>query len=131
MAIYINYSQAEKESFKIVPETCPAVEKAIWDAFKNPDFTDEGVSAILAKYDIEMSKNLCHALDEVVGKMLFNRRKELENVVKYEGTFPLRAALVEEVRKNKNLPNDRNRFTEWIDDHHKMQQYRNERREHV
>lgn len=131
MAIYINYSQAEKESFKIVPETCPAVEKAMWDAFKNPDFTDEGVSTILAKYNIEMSKNLRHALDEVVGKMLFNRRKELENVVKYEGTFLLRAALVDEVRKSRGLPNERNRFTEWVKDHNEMQQYRNERREHV
>lgn len=127
MAINIKYSEAEKASFKIVPETCPAIERAMDKAFSHPDFSDKNVEEILAKYNIQFDRNLMFALDEIVGKMMFARKVELDKVVKYEGTFPLRAALVEEVRKTQNLPADRNRFTEWIEDHFEMEEYRKRR----
>lgn len=117
MSTRINYTPAEKASFALVPETCPAVDGAIEAAFKAPDFTEAGVAAILAKYNIEPDRNLRFALHEIVTRMLFDRKKKLTDVVLYEGTFPLRAALVREVERSRGLPRDRNHFEEWIEMH--------------
>ncbi len=124
MATFIKYSQAEKESFKIVPETCPAVEKALDTAFQTPSLSDNFVADIFAKYNIVPDKNMTYAIQEVMGRLLFNRKVALKDVVLYEGTFPLRAALVDEVREARGLPIERNRFTEWVRDFHERKQYR-------
>lgn len=114
MAVNIKYTEAERESFKLVPETCPAVESAIDRAFSPCGFTQEEVAAVLAKYGLEASPRLRHALDELIGRRLFARKHELTRVVLYEGTFPLRAALVREVEKSRGMPPGRNHFEEWI-----------------
>lgn len=115
MSTRINYTEAERASFAVVPETCPAIEKAMDEAFKEPDFTDSGVAEILAKYGIQADEKMRFALHEVVARVLFPRKMALQNVVMYHGTFPLRAALVGEIERSRGMAPSRNHFQEWID----------------
>lgn len=124
MSTRINYTAAEKASFALVPETCPAVDRALETAFRPLSFDGEDVAAILAKYNIVADRNIRHAMEEVVGRALFMRKKALTEVVLYEGTFPLRAALVREVERSRGLPRDRNHFEEWIEMHDGSKRYR-------
>lgn len=114
MSVRIHYTVAEKASFAIVPETCPAIEKALDAAFRHSGFSDEAVNDVLAKYNIQPIKGLRHALDELVGRLLFGKKRELSDVVLYEGTFPLRAALVKQIEVARGMEPDRNHFAEWI-----------------
>lgn len=125
MAIDIKYSPAERKSFELVSETCPVVERAIDEAFKPFSFNTGEVGEILSKYGIVADRNLCHALEEVVGRTLFKRKKKLEDVVFYQGTYKLRAALVDLVATTFGLSNDRNRFSEWIEEKNKRNLYGN------
>lgn len=115
MSTRIDYTEAERASFRLVPETCPTVERAIDEAFKAPRFADDDVAAILAKYGLTLDRKMTHALDEVVGRMLFTRKAALSRVVLHEGTFPLRAALVREVERSNGMKPGRNHFAEWVD----------------
>lgn len=114
MSTVIRYSQAERITFKLVPETCPAVEGAIDKAFSTPGVSDETIAQILAKYDIAADKRMGYAINEILSRFLFDRKMALSKVVLYEGTFPLRSALVELVKARDGLADDRNRFSEWI-----------------
>jgi hypothetical protein len=117
MTTHIKYTEAEKASFAIVPETCPAVERAIDEAFATPSFSDEGIAVILGKYEIALDRNMRNALNEIVSRFLFDRKRSLADVVLYEGTFPLRAALVREVERSRGMVPGRNHFEEWISSH--------------
>lgn len=115
MTTRIRYSAAERASFALVPETCPAVEGAIDAAFDMNGFTMAEIVAVLTKYGIEPDKRLQHALAELVGVRLFARKRALSAVVLHEGTFPLRAALVAQVQQTHGLPVERNHFAEWVE----------------
>lgn len=115
MSTRIAYSAAERASFVLVPETCPAVEGAIDAAFDVNAFTMAEINAVLSKYGIEADKRLQFALAELVGVRLFAKKRALTKVVLHEGTFPLRAALVAQVQKTHGLPVERNHFAEWVE----------------
>lgn len=120
----IKYSSSEKMSFGLVPETCPAVEEALDKAFEIPSFEDVAVEAVFAKYGIELNRNIKDALYDVTSRLLFDRKVALKDVVLYQGTFPLRAALVDEIQRNNGLQQERNHFTEWIQMHQGVVRYR-------
>lgn len=115
MSTHIRYSAAERASFALVPETCPAVEGAMDAAFDVGNFTLDEIAAVLTKYGIEPDKRLQHALAELVGVRLFAKKRAMAQVVLHEGTFPLRAALVAQVQQTHGLPVERNRFAEWVE----------------
>lgn len=126
MSTYINYSAAERESFKLVPETCPEVEAAMDKALRPVVFNDAFAAEIFAKNRLPPpDKKTCEAMAELVDRILFMRKCELSDVVLYKGTFPLRAALVRQVERANGMPPGRNRFEEWIEDHQGQQKYRN------
>lgn len=130
MSHNITYSAAEKASFKLCPETCPAVERAIDKALCGIDFTEAHIVKVFAKYNIVPDKNMRFAMQEVIGRALFERKRELADVVLYEGTFPLRAALVNTVTAADGLKPEYNHFEGWIKEHKEMKQYRAKRTEH-
>lgn len=128
MSTRIKYTPAEVLSFKLVPETCPAIEQAFDTAFKLPDLQhDAQVDAIFAKYNLVVDRKTRDAIYEVMGRLLFNRKAELLDVVRYQGTFPLRLALVERIEEEmraRGEPTPGNHYTGWIDMHQSMQRIR-------
>lgn len=125
MSTYINYSAAERESFKLVPETCPDVEAAMDKAMRPVVFNDAFAAEIFAKNGLQPpDKKTCDAMAELVGRILFLRKRDLADVVLYKGTFPLRAALVRQIEQAKGMQPGRNRFDEWVADHQSQLQYR-------
>lgn len=125
MATHINYGPGERASFELVPETCPAVERAIEAAFRPVMFNAAAAEAIFEKYHLDPPQGqMLHALHELVGRVLFDRKRALTDVVLYEGTFPLRAALVRQVEQVQGIPPGRNRFEEWIEDQNSRKAYR-------
>uniref|UniRef100_UPI00262F23CE hypothetical protein n=1 Tax=uncultured Bradyrhizobium sp. TaxID=199684 RepID=UPI00262F23CE len=86
MSTTIRYTAAEHASFKLVPETCPAVEAAIDRAFAPLTGTDAFVQEVLAKYGLEPGRRLSNAIEEVLGRLLFQRKAALRATVLFEGT---------------------------------------------
>lgn len=117
MSTTIRYTAAERASFQLVPETCPAVEAAIDRAFAPMTCTEGFVRDTLAKYGLEPDRRLSHAIEEVLGRLLFDRKAALRQVVLFEGTFPLRAELVRQLERAEGWPADRNHFDEWVQDY--------------
>lgn len=109
-------------SFALVPETCPAIEAALDVAFKAPSMDGALVAEILAKHGVTLDKRLSWALEEIVGRTLFDRKIALADGVLYRGTFPLRAALVREVERSNGMAPGRNRFQEWVDAYNSRKQ---------
>lgn len=117
MSTTIRYTAAERASFKLLPETCPAVEAAIDRAFAPLTSTDAFVQEVLAKYGLEPDRRLSNAIEEVLGRVLFQRKAALRATVLFEGTFPLRAELVRQLERAQGWPADRNHFDEWVQDY--------------
>lgn len=120
MAIRINYTEAERRSFELQPETCPAVEAAIDEAFKPPSLDAPGVAGILKHYGFDPAdEKLRQAIAEVMLCAAFPKKSRLESVILHRATFPLRAALVEQVKSFMTAigerTDSRNHFQEWID----------------
>lgn len=115
---HIKYTTAERMSFQVVPETCPAIERAFEKAkrYKSDDWSE-----ILAKYDIEANRKLIDAIHEIVGKATFMGLVGLQDVVLYEGTFKLRQALVEVMEdhlRTEGQEPEPSHFKGWIDGYH-------------
>lgn len=110
----IKYTEAERLSFALCPETCPAVEAA-FDKARAYDHSQW--EAILAKYPIEDPKQLKWAIHEIVSKAVFNALHGLDEVVKYKGTFPLRLALVKKIEQElsaQGKPQETGNFERWM-----------------
>lgn len=130
MAIRIKYTVAEKESFRLCPETCPTIEKAFDEAFSTPSVENAEVAEIFAKYGIAVNRNMSNAIYEVLSKHLFPRKIDLLKVVQMEGTFPLRRALVEKIEGEmiaNGIEIEQNHYKYWIDTHESMKKLRAER----
>lgn len=120
------WNSSEAAAVKLVPETCDLLDRAIDEAFKTPDFSDERVTTILAKYGIEPSKNLGHALAEIVSPLLFAKKADLTDTIKYEVTFPLRQALVQQIAWQLTPvgPHPQNYVDRWLRDWELQKQHR-------
>lgn len=132
MATNIKYTAAERRSFELQPETCPTVDAAIDEAFKVPDLNDPVIARILKWGGLDASdKKVSRAIREVIQYALFPAKARLAAVVMHRATFPLRAALVDQVRLNMleagAWSEDRNHFTEWVDSWERMEVIRAER----
>ena len=97
MSTNVKYTLAEKLSFQLIPETCPAIEKAIDKLVYHIDFGE--LSTVLAKYNVTPDKQILYAIDEYMSKKLFKAKIDLDKIIKYEAVFPLRLALVNEIEK--------------------------------
>lgn len=113
---HIRYTEAERRSFALVPETCPVVERAL-DAASRGAPVD--IEAVLRKYGIEPTKNMIHAIHEIGSKSRFPVVSALRDVVMFQGTFPLRLALVRQVEREMRAAGegveDRSNYQSWID----------------
>lgn len=132
MATHIKYTEAEKRSFRLVPETCPTVEAAIDEAFKPPSLDAPGVASILLHYGFDPADaKLRQAIAEVMQCAAFPGKWRLSSIIIHRATMPLRAALVEQVKSTMAAagePTDpRNHFQEWVDSWESMQNFRAER----
>lgn len=121
MATHIRYTEAERRAFQILPETCPTVDAAIEQAFKPPSLDAPGVAGILRHYGFDPDdKKLRSAIAEVMLCAAFPVKQRLSEIILHRATFPLRAALVEQVKAKMAAigePTDpRNHFQEWADD---------------
>jgi hypothetical protein len=118
------FTEAEKMAFRIIPETCPTVEKA-FDKASNIDYSI--VKEVLPKYNIESSKNLDHAIGEILGKVVFNALHDLRKIVLYEGTFPLRLAIVklmEEKLLEQGINSPRSNIEFWVEDYKQFEEFK-------
>ena len=130
MSANIKYTEAERRSFKLVPETCPVIEKAFDKAFDPPSLKEAFVTEILAKYTIPYDKNLHMALHEIMNHERFARKQDLLSVVLYEGTFPLRLALVntiEDKMRADGVDVKENHFSAWLKVHERQKLLRSMR----
>ena len=113
----IKYTEAEQLSFALVPETCYALEKA-FDKLLNVDMAN--IDEIFAKYNLKVDPQLRFAMQEFLSRKLFIAKTELDRAVKYQGTFPLRLALVEQMeeqlRAQGKIPEESN-YRHWMDVH--------------
>lgn len=116
MSTKVHYSAAERASFELVPETCPELDRAFEKAFETPDFDSDFAKEIFAKYNLatQPDKQLYNAMGELIGRTLFARKAALQKVVLYEGTFPLRHALVQQLAETRGLENGRDNYGYWL-----------------
>ncbi len=111
----VHYSDAEKISFEIVPKTCVAIEKALDLKFNE---IEKILDEVLPKYRVFDSKELRHAFAEVIQKVTFSQHYEAQKVIKFEGTYPLRLALVQMIEREllrANRPSKPSIYSYWID----------------
>lgn len=95
-------------------------------AFRTMTISDAFASEVFAKYGLQPpDKKTCDAIQELVGRILFMRKRDLQDVVLYQGTFPLRAALVRQLERSGGLEPGRNHFEEWIESHNSSLKHRN------
>lgn len=132
MATRIHYTAAEKRAFELLPETCPAVEAAIDEAFKPPSLDGPGVEGILRHYGFDPAdEKLRLAIAEVMMCAAFSKKSRLAAVVMHRATFPLRATLVEQVKAQMASAGEHtdptNHFQEWIDAWEGMEAFRTNR----
>lgn len=132
MATHINYTKAEKRSFRLVPETCPTVEAAIDETFKPPSLDRPVVEGILRYYGFDPADvKLRKAISEVMLSSAFPVKQKLSSIIIHRATMPLRAALVEQVKAAMAAagePTDpRNHFQEWVDACESIEAFRAER----
>lgn len=116
----VKYSIAELLSFKIVPKTCPAVEKAFDIDDKNMESV---LDEVLPKYNVTDSKELRLAFYEALAKITNGMRYDGQNVVKYQGTYPLRLALIQMIARDLGVaPDQASVYEYWIKSsgHHKI-----------
>lgn len=125
MSANIKFTEAEKRSFRVLPETCPEIEEAFSKAQAG---VGVDVPEILAKYGIEASRKLLDAIHEISQRGRFVVISHLRDVVLHEGTFPLRLALVrkieEEMRAAGEHVEDRSNYAYWISDWEKQKAFR-------
>lgn len=125
MSTRIEYTAAERESFALVPETCPAVEAALDKAFRPVAFNEAFAADVFAKYGLQApDKKTCEAMTELVGRILFMRKRDLQDTVMYEGTFLLRAELVHQIERANGMQPTQNHFDDWIRTHKGSLKYR-------
>lgn len=105
---------AEAASFEMVPETCPAIEKALADAGAGP--SRELVEQVLASYRFEFNERLYWAIVEICAKANSMARARLRDTVLFEGTFPLRLALVQQIEKTMPPGQPESRYARWVAD---------------
>lgn len=103
---------AEAESFKLVPETCPAIEAAFEKLACGP--TQELIEQVLASNGIEFTRKLHFAIAEIYGKHTSVTRAELRDTVLLKGTFPLRLALVRLIEKTMPAAQPESRYARWL-----------------
>lgn len=121
----IEYTTAERMSFQVVPETCPAVEGALDKA--RLVFDQGEIDKALAAYKIESSKPLQNAISEIIHSHLFMALHDVRKAVLYKGTFVLRRALVEVMEdqlRAKGVSPEPNHFAGWIKAHEGMEAVR-------
>lgn len=103
---------AEAESFKLVPETCPAIEAAFDKLAQGP--SREQLANELRSYGIEPTDRLCMAFQDIHAKLSAPARGELRNTVLRHGTFPLRLALVRQIEKTMPPGQPESRYARWL-----------------
>lgn len=124
MAVNIRYTPAERQSFELVPETCPTVEAAIDKAFASPDLGEPEVQAIFAKYGLTCDRKTRDAIYEVLARHLFPKKQALFNVVLYDGTMPLRLALVRQIEAKTPGPHPETNYERWIASERSSREFR-------
>lgn len=106
------FNAVERASFAIVPETCPAIDRAT-DAAHN--FYDEAiVLASLAGNRVEATPAIVMAMREAISRHLFVATQCVANAAKYEGTYPLRVALVRQLERNVGMLPQRSMHEHWM-----------------
>lgn len=103
---------AEAESFKLVPETCPAIEAAFDKLGIGP--SRELIQSELASYGIECNDRMRYAISAICAKATSEARAELRDVVMFKGTFPLRLALVQMIEKTMPPGQPESRYARWL-----------------
>lgn len=109
---------AELQSFEIVPETCPRLERALEKLSRGPSV--EFIEQVLGSYGIEMTPRLRNAIAEIHGKHTALANSELRDVVLLEGTYPLRLALVRQIEKTMPPGQPESRYVYWLESRGKL-----------
>lgn len=106
------FTRAEKISFKIVEETCPKVEKALDQLHRM--MSKEDAEKILKSYGIEMTKQMYYAIHEIFAKSTNKAVSEVRRAVLFEGTYPLRLALVQQIEATMPGPHPEPEIAKWL-----------------
>lgn len=96
----VKYSRAERMSFELQPETCPAIEAA-FDAGKQLNYSllNERFDKIEAERGIKLDRRTRLDILGVLSMQLWDSFHTIQEVVMFQGTFPLRLALVRQIEK--------------------------------
>ena len=106
------YTEAERIAFKILPETCPAVEEALDGLLKGP--AEELIEKVLKSYRIELTKDLRYAIHEICMKSNWEGRHKVRQAVLFNGTYPLRLALVQQIEATLPGPQPEPEIRKWL-----------------
>lgn len=110
----VHYTRAERESYKLVPPTCDAID-AVCQELRN-FFDPEIARAALLGNRMEPTPQLMAAVHEAVTRQLWPALTELADAAKFHGTYPLRRALIKEIEQRTPGPHAPNHYDDWIED---------------
>lgn len=111
----IRYSEEEKESFMLCPETCPVIEAAFDRACAHPIPVDDLCDYVERHGGMKLDARTRMLLNERLAGVFFAPLAELKKVVFYEGTYKLRLALVRHIETAKGMEPGPSMFDHWID----------------
>lgn len=106
------FTKAERISFKILEETCPKIEDALDQLRKL--MPKEDMEKIMASYGIEMTDRMYHAIHEIVSKGSNAAVANIRKTVLFEGTYPLRLALVQQIESTMPGPHPEPEIRKWL-----------------
>lgn len=134
MAIHIKYTTAELASFETIAPTCIAIEAAFDHVkFKECNNLVDKLEEFMTLKGVNLGIRGSGELNAIVYGVLFNALYDLDKVVKYQGTFPLRLALVNEVEsrliaEGKLKEPQPSHYQYWINTHASTEAYRAKQR---
>lgn len=115
----IKYSKADLLSFDILPPTCDAIDAAFDGVIADIDKT---TNSVLPKYHLNVNddqlQQIRFAIFEIVSRVTNSLRFDTKDVVRYEGTFPLRLALVKMIERElltQGITSERSMYQDWME----------------
>lgn len=97
MSQKVDWTEAERRSFAIVPETCDEIDNALGAiGFGGAEM----VSNELISYGIEPTRKMLDAIAAIFAKSICMQKADARDVIHYKATFPLRAALIASIERD-------------------------------
>ena len=116
MGVKITYTPAEVESFRLCPATCDVIDAAAFESRKQ--FDKPTAERVLRAYGFDTTttdgQRLVSIVAEACQVQVHHACQSLLDVVRYEGTFPLRLALVKEIERRLPGPHPPSHYEYWL-----------------